>query len=90
MKQVKTTLTKADKGAAHSKAASMWCPEFFSWVYLGRRGGRVTNLPPKAPSKGVALCSRPVMVMVMVIFSALVRSHQSTLPVASASCVPRG
>ena len=31
-----------------------------------------------------------VMVMVMVIFSALVRSHQSTSPVASASCVPRG
>ena len=30
------------------------------------------------------------MVMVMVIFSALVRSHQSTSPVASASCVPRG
>ena len=29
------------------------------------------------------------MVMVMVIFSALVRSHQSTSPVASASCVPR-
>ena len=28
--------------------------------------------------------------MVMVIFSALVRSHQSTSPVASASCVPRG
>ena len=30
------------------------------------------------------------LVMVMVIFSALVRSHQSTSPVASASCVPRG
>ena len=30
------------------------------------------------------------MVMVMVIYSALVRSHQSTSLVASASCVPRG
>ena len=30
------------------------------------------------------------MVMVMVICSALVRSHQSTSLVASASCVPRG
>ena len=28
--------------------------------------------------------------MVMVIYSALVRSHQSTSLVASASCVPRG
>ena len=28
--------------------------------------------------------------MVMVLYSALVRSHQSTLLVASASCVPRG
>ena len=30
------------------------------------------------------------MVMVMVTYSALVRSHQSTSLVASASCVPRG
>ena len=30
------------------------------------------------------------MLMVMVIYSALVRSHQSTSLVASASCVPRG
>ena len=30
------------------------------------------------------------MVTVMVIYSALVRSHQSTSLVASASCVPRG
>ena len=33
---------------------------------------------------------RVVMVMVMVIYSALVRSHQSTPLVASASCVARG
>ena len=63
----------------------------------GREVGRwrlVDQIVPVAEETADAISDHAAMVysmvMVMVIFSALVRSHQSTSPVASASSVPRG
>ena len=53
----------------------------------GARGKRRTEAPAERSEVSVPSAICFVMVMVMVIFSALVRSHQSTSPVASASAL---